>query len=268
LSALVALQEGLLVRLARLEARVADGATPQSEGAGRSAVARDAAEDGAPLGRSELDRGEVERGGPLPEGASRSEPAADPELPLPSAQAPVSESAEPSVAGAQTPAAAPAAEARAAPLELPPAAELAKCIALLVGNVSLEPSAEVELNANTSDHYSAALEADDGTLVGLVVMDLRATVFLGGTLMMQPAEQLEQQFAGRAPEQDSIAASAEICNALSSAVNGTQTRLHVRAASLAKFEFASHSWVAAPAHRRDLLDSFGGRTSVLSHPLA
>ena len=99
-------------------------------------------------------------------------------------------------------------------------------------------------------------------------MDLRATVFLGGTLMMQPRDQLEQQFAAAKPEQDSIAASAEICNALSGAVNAAQSRYHVRTSGLSAFALDQYDWAPTPAARRDLQDSFGGLTTVLSRPTA
>jgi hypothetical protein len=84
--------------------------------------------------------------------------------------------------------------------------------------------------------------------------------------MMQPAEQLEQQFASAAPEPDSIAASAEICNALCAAVNAAQSRYHVRATPLARLDTARYDWLDAVVTRRDLKDSFGGHTTLLARP--
>jgi len=107
---------------------------------------------------------------------------------------------------------------------------------------------------------------DTDRTIGLILMDLKATVFLGGTLMMLPRGELEQQLRSFSPGEDSIAASAEICNALTGAINGAQDQ-HVRASALEKFEFRRTSWVTDPAHRRDLLDSFGGRSVVLSRRL-
>jgi hypothetical protein len=154
-----------------------------------------------------------------------------------------------------------------AELELPPIAELSKCIALLVGNgVNVEAAEPLAVGPGLRDCYAALVEDESGEALGLIVMDLRATVFLGGSLMMQPVEQLEQQFAAASPEPDSIAASAEICNALSGALNAAQDRYHVRTCPLERLDLARHPWLSSVATRRDLGDSFGGRVSVLSMP--
>jgi hypothetical protein len=97
-------------------------------------------------------------------------------------------------------------------------------------------------------------------------MDLKATVYLGGMLMMLPKAEMDLQLKTASPAPDAIAASSEICNALSGAINGAQSQ-HVRMGPLDKFEFKSWSWVTEPAHRRDLEDSLGGRTVVFSRPL-
>jgi hypothetical protein len=152
-------------------------------------------------------------------------------------------------------------------LELPPLAELGKCIALLVGNgMSVDGAEPLLISPELKSCYAAKIEDDSGEQLGLILMDLRATVFLGGSLMMQPSEQLEQQFAAAVPEQDSIAASAEICNALAGAINAAQSRYHVRASELEKFNLARHAWASGAVPRRDLADSFGGRVAVLASP--
>jgi len=168
---------------------------------------------------------------------------------------------------------APAVDQRARPrpeLELPPLAELSRCMELLMsGNdVVVQEGEELSATAGLADCYAAALEDDAGEQVGLILMDLRATVFLGGTRMIQTRDQLEQQFAAANPEQDSIAAAAEICNALSGAVNAGQSRYHVRTSGLSRFALDRYDWAPTPAVRRDLKDSFGGCTTVLSRPTA
>jgi len=135
-------------------------------------------------------------------------------------------------------------------------------------DVAVQEGEELPVTAQLTDCHAAALEDDSGEQVGLILMDLRATVFLGGTLMMQPSEQLEQQLAVANPEQDSIAAAAEICNALSGAINAAQTRYRVHASGLSRFALDQYDWAPTPAARRDLKDSFGGRTTVLSRPTA
>ena len=254
-TALVALQEGLLVRLARLESRLAEGGFSDN-GARRTGV----------------------RPAPAREAAAESEPPAAPSEPAPSMAKASVDSTESEVEDDPAPAPAVAAmrttpepvDQRARPkaeLELPPVAELSKCIALLVGSgANVEAAAPLAFGPELQHCYAALLEDESGEALGLILMDLRATVFLGGSLMMQPREQLEQQFAAATPEQDSIAASAEICNALSGAINAAQDRYHVRTCALERFELSQHPWVAGAATRRDLGDSFGGRVAVLSMP--
>jgi hypothetical protein len=150
-------------------------------------------------------------------------------------------------------------------LTLPPIPELTKCVALLIGGdvTAKEADAPLALNRTTRDCYVAGVLDDSDRVVGMILMDLKATVFLGGTLMMLPRGEIEQQLKALTPGEDSIAASAEICNALSGALNGSQEQ-HVRIGSLQKFEFKAWSWVSEPYERRDLEDSFGGRTVVMS----
>lgn len=284
-TALMALQEGLLVRLARLELRVVEGGAPESQR--RSAVESAGAAGGSavPAQAARAEPVAAPRD-PLAEERLAHDPLADDRLAdgLPADSAPAAHKQPPKAASLAPASAAeslPAAPApspappepvaqRARPraaLELPPLAELGKCIALLVGNgVSVEATAALQIGPELQNCYAAAIEDESGEQLGLVLLDLRATVFLGGTLMMQPSEQLEQQFATATPEQDSIAASAEICNALSGAINAGQTRYHVRAGGLDKFNLARHAWAGGAVARRDLADSFGGHVSVLALP--
>ncbi|HVZ32687.1 MAG TPA: hypothetical protein VG963_09695, partial [Polyangiaceae bacterium] len=137
LTALMALHEGLLARLARLEARVSalDLQEPSaSSREGRGVVPQADAE--VPLFASDE---EFERGA----GAFAEERASLAE-------------AEPRAAFA------PSARASGSVLALPSADELARCIAALVGNVTLERADELELNESTQGHYAARLEAEGG----------------------------------------------------------------------------------------------------------
>ena len=262
---LTAVQEGLLMRLARLEGRIAKGwvdGAPASASSGAVRAARGAAHKPAPAARRDSIP-EPEEEESLPESLEPSEePLAPPSF---------EEDAAPEMA-APEPVPAPAVEAPAAPtralLALPSVNELAKCVALLIGgDVSArEAAGELPVNRTTRDCYAAALLDDSEQSVGMILMDLKAAVFLGGTLMMLPKSELESQLRALTPGEDSIAASAEICNALAGAINGAQDQ-HVRVGALGKFEFKTWSWVAQPADRRDLEDSFGGRTVVFSRPL-
>jgi hypothetical protein len=261
---LTAVQEGLLMRLARLEGRIAKGwvdggASSASNEAVRPAKAPPKP---APPPARESVRELEEESPPEPFDA-------DAELAAPESFDD-NPGSEPLSAPEPAPAAAPA-EAPAQTrllLALPSVNELAKCVVLLIGgDVSArEATEELPVNRTTRDCYAAALLDDSEQTVGVILMDLKAAVYLGGTLMMLPKSELESQLRALTPGEDSIAASAEICNALAGAINGAQDQ-HVRVGALGKFDFKSWSWVAQPADRRDLEDSFGGRTAVLSRPL-
>lgn len=136
---------------------------------------------------------------------------------------------------------------------------------LLVGGDVSVKTAEVpsSVNRTTRDCYAASILDDSDQTVGMILMDLRAAAFLGGTLMMLPRAEIEQQLLAFSPGEDSIAAAAEICNALAGAINGSQDQ-HVRIGRLEKFEFKTWSWVTNAAERRDMEDNFGGRTVLFS----
>lgn len=266
--ALTAVQEGLLARLARLEARLAEGAVvlPASSRVdggrfGDEAHATDQDDraagaafdsDGEAAGDSAAGHDSAGHAGVFEqhEGAP---PEVDTPAELEAREGAPDGSAEP--------------EAPVAPREqlaLPPIGDLARCLALLIGgDVSADEAEPLALNRLTKDCYATPLLSDTDEVLGLIVMDLRATVFLGGTLMMLPRTELEQQLKQFSPGEDSVAASAEVCNALSGVINDTQN-IHVRTGPLQKFEIKAWEWVAEAADRRDLQDSFGGRTAVLA----
>ena len=262
---LTAVQEGLLTRLARLEARIAKGWVDGGASSTSNEAVRPAKAHPKPAPP------------PPRESAPEFEEESPPEPSDEEAELAAPESfddnpgSEPLSAPEPAPPAAPPPEAPAQTrllLALPSVNELAKCVVLLIGgDVSArEATVELPVNRTTRDCYAAALLDDSEQTVGVILMDLKAAVYLGGTLMMLPKSELESQLRALTPGEDSIAASAEICNALAGAINGAQDQ-HVRVGALGKFDFKSWSWVAQPADRRDLEDSFGGRTAVLSRPL-
>jgi hypothetical protein len=271
---LSAVQEGLLIRLARLEAKLADGHFVTGPAARAARVDQplpsaddELGDDGSASGGAEDgEDGDPEDRGADEAGRRSSKPVGS--------KAPIGEAAAPEPIGSGEAPPEPVPEAPAEPaaparllLTLPPVPELAKCISLLVGgDMSAKEGEPLAVNRTIRDCYASAILDDNDQTVGLILMDLRATVYLGGTLMMLPKSELEQQLKAVTPGEDSIAASAEICNALSGAINGAQGQ-HVRVGRLEKFEFRNWSWVTEPSDRRDLEDSFGGRTVVFSRPL-
>jgi hypothetical protein len=285
---LTAVQEGLLARLARLEARITQGVVPgprsersalrpgaraeldesESEDEPSSGEGGDSSDALAPDVGSVPERGRVgsapDRGRAAAAHQASDEPppsAADRELGPESSSGPggADDEEQAVVQGGASP--------PRTQLALPPLHELCKCLALLIGGevTAKEGAPPFPVNRTTKDCYAAALLDENDRTVGMILLDLKATVFLGGTLMMLPRTELEQQLGSLTPGEDSIAASAEICNSLLGAINGFEDQ-HVRVGGLQKFEFKSWSWVTKPFDRRDIEDSFGGRTVVVSRP--
>lgn len=296
---LTAVQEGLIARLSRLEGRVALGPAPTSARVGRAlAPAGRRTRAGAPAARATAARagGVSETEADEPPGAGADErdegaasEAADssrtpstregapPPSAAPSASDPSAASAPssgetggapspevPLAPGPEAAAAAPAAPERAL-LVLPPAADLARSVALLIGgDLTVQGAPELAVNRTTKDCHAASLLDDREQTLGMVLLDLKAAVFLGGTLMMLPRAELDQQLQALSPGEDSIAAAAEICNAIAAVIS--EKGPQVRAGPLEKFEFKTWSWIRQPAERRDLEDSFGGRIVVAARP--
>lgn len=258
LIALIAVQEGLAARLARLESGLAtnllSAASPLQGTAAKAAVPAPASQARAPqptrTPRNTKTKAPKSRGG------------------APAPAAPPAEVEAAPIAASAPPAASDAAPVNPLPMQprltLPDAEEFSQCVGLLIGTGVSAHEADVwVIGKTTRDCYAAPLLDDGGEEVGMVLMDLRATVYLGGTLMMLPQSQLEQQVKSALPVEDSIAASAEVCNAMTGPINASQSACHVRVGPLEKFEFRSASWVAEPVARRDLEDSFGGRIAIL-----
>jgi hypothetical protein len=274
---LTAVQEGLLVRLARLEAKIARGVVLADDRAPpepRAGIGSDLDEPELDGSSSADDADAADSSdGDFASGAKRGRAGASPQ---PGRAVSAEESGEEPAADGSSAADGPADAEEAPPpvapsrllLTLPPVPELTRCVALLIGGdvTAREGDPPFPINRTTRDCYAASILDDSDQTVGLILMDLKAAVFLGGTLMMLPRAEIEQQLRALSPGEDSIAASSEICNALSGAINGFQDQ-HVRVGSLQKFEFKSWSWVAEATERRDVEDSFGGRTVVMSRPL-
>jgi hypothetical protein len=294
---LAAVQEGLLVRLARLESKIRQGGVRSRPTDELSEPALEGSPDSLPP--DNLDGVEGAEAGSSPGNAEPWDASAAEMVPEAADHPPVESAPESAAAGATPATPAPAhspnvvAPSEAAPgasspgaappsapglvaekpaeerreVALPPGSELGRCIALLLGgNVSAEDAPAFPVNRVTKDCYAAPIQDESARTVGLILLDLKATVFLGGTLMMVPKSELDQQIVAASPGEDSIAAAAEICNALAGAINGfEQQSVHI--GPLEKFDFKSCSWVTDPVDRRDLLDSFGGRTAILSRRL-
>ena len=81
-------------------------------------------------------------------------------------------------------------------------------------------------------------------------------------LLMVPEGELNSQVRSRAPSEDSVAASSEVCNALSGSLNNVPDNAHVRTKYLEAFNLSDHAWLKKPRVHMSLEDSFGGQLLV------
>jgi hypothetical protein len=153
------------------------------------------------------------------------------------------------------------------PFEIAPIDEFASSLVTLLGldGGKFNPAKrELKANANLRDCYISKLLDDDGKVVGAFLSDMKATIFLGGSLMMLPEGELKDQLRNRAPSEDVVSALSETFNTLSGIINMTSGNPHVRTTPTERFDFAKEPWTAHVRARLDLEDPTGGRTAVLA----
>jgi hypothetical protein len=183
-------------------------------------------------------------------------------------QAPVAELAEPEAVNVGSPAAiaveAPTTDFQ--PFELPPADDLIRCIEQLIGSdVSAQELPNPVRVPEPKDGYFIAMLIDDKDVeVGAICLDLKATVFLGGTLLMVPESELTSQVRAKKASEDSIAASNEVCNALSASVNNVPGNPHVRTTFLALLTAETGPWLQSARAQLGLTDTLGGKVVVVA----
>ncbi len=148
-------------------------------------------------------------------------------------------------------------------LRLPRPQDFIRCIEQLIGSdvTAREAPNPVDVTMGGKFFISQLID-DNDRLVGAILMDLQATVFLGGTLLMVPEGELNSQVRSRAPSEDSVAASSEVCNALSGSLNNVPDNAHVRTKYLEAFNLSDHAWLKKPRVHMSLEDSFGGQLLV------
>lgn len=153
--------------------------------------------------------------------------------------------------------------AQARRLLLPKASELVRCIEQLVGSQTTAHESQERLESAIGEKlYVSLLMDDDERFVGAIVMDIVATVYLGGTLLMLPEAELAKQVSMGQPSEDSVAASSEVCNALSGSVNNVADNVPVRTQYLEPLKIADLPWLKKPRVQMTLQDSFGGRIFI------
>lgn len=148
-------------------------------------------------------------------------------------------------------------------LRLPRSHDFIRCIEQLIGSdvTARESSAQLDVT-QAGKFYMSQLVDDNDRLIGAIVMDLQSTVFLGGTLLMVPEGELNAQVRARSPSEDSVAASSEVCNALSGSLNNVPENVHIRTKYLELLNLEDVPWLEKPRVHMTLEDSFGGRVLI------
>ena len=121
----------------------------------------------------------------------------------------------------------------------------------------------LKLKADSKALFMSRLLDDDDVEVGAIIMDAKSTIFLGGNLLMIPEDELKGMSIKNEPSEDAVAASSEVCNALSGLFNHVPDNPHIRSTPLVAANLAEHDWVLKASERMNLVDTFGGKLLLL-----
>ena len=143
-------------------------------------------------------------------------------------------------------------------LNLPAVPSLAECLTMLMGSApTLERAAEASLSELQGGQICKLLD-DDGRERGAIILDLKAAVMLGAALLALPRDEALRQIKEKAPSEDALLATSEICNNLTGPVNGVSGNAHVRSTALVALSADGVAALPTPRARLDLLVE-GGR---------
>lgn len=150
-----------------------------------------------------------------------------------------------------------------AKLKLPKSLDLVRCIEQLIGGNVSAKSVPKHVDVGSGERfYISALIDDEDHVLGAIVMDIMGAVFLGGTLLMVPEGELNSQVRSRTPSEDSMAASSEVCNALSGSINNVPDNAHIRTKYLEALKIEDYPWLKKPREQMTLEDTFGGHVII------
>lgn len=248
-------------RIARLERMLQSGhvsqAAPVSSAvpAASPSLSANNKEPDAPKSQKPVPQKPVEQK-PLPQ-----DPAPEPENEVTLANAERPELDLPAPDPATT---APAREDR---LDAPTTTAMQETIAALLG-AEMEMSEDLKLPLPsfadlTGPCYICQILDDAGEIEGLILTDLEATVRLGGSLMMTPADEIANQIVNAEPSEDVVDAAAEIFNNLSGVLNNVEGNKHIKVDTARPLVESEHPWLAEPYVRHDFKFAEGGRLSYL-----
>lgn len=192
-----------------------------------------------------------------PEPVASKPPSGPPPSEVETDEAPKQEAAPATPDAAPTEEPEAAAESSAEPAaQIPSSADLSRILEGLLG--APVPLTEAEPLAIDASCYGCMLLDDDDRIVGAFVADLRATVMLGGTLMMIPEGVLAESLEAGEPTEDMLEAMSEVLNVSSRAFNDVPGNPHVRTKVIAPIDLDAYPWLPNPVARTDHAEPNGG----------
>lgn len=148
-------------------------------------------------------------------------------------------------------------------LDMPSPQDLIRCLEQLIGSDVSAAESKAHLAPNESALYASILSDASGAVVAAILMDLRAVVYLGGTLLMIPESELGPLVTNGAPSEDCLAASSELCGSFSTRIASAGKNPNLEAAPLAPLSGAQLSWANSGSNQLTLQDNMGGRTTIV-----
>lgn len=135
---------------------------------------------------------------------------------------------------------------------------------LVAGDLQVKEATTGTVSFTDAKLYASTLVDKDGQVIGAMIADLRATVFVGGGMILLPQDALEEQVAAGEASADALDAMSEVFNTLASSLNSIEGNPHIRTTPAEPLEVEALPWINDPAGRKDYEDSFGGHLVLLS----
>ncbi len=143
-------------------------------------------------------------------------------------------------------------------ITLPELNAVSKSLGVLLGtDLAFSAGAPVDLAGAGDGAYVSYLTDDVGAVVGAIMADLPAALYLGGTLIMLPAGSLSEQLRSGEASEAALDGLSEVFNTLRSAVNHIPGNPHVCTTNVIPLGESTASdegeWLSSAADRMDLV---------------
>lgn len=151
---------------------------------------------------------------------------------------------------------------------MPDRLEVQSMLRMLVGNeinlTGVPKANATQFTSDTERHYASTLLDDNDEVIGAMITDLKATIYLGGGLLMMPDDILREQIKEGKPEEDVLESMSEVFNTLSSLINDIPNNPHIKVTPAKLLDASEYSWMESPLNRFDAQEEHGGIFTMLS----